>query len=362
MPSTYSCGAEKTVLNESILNMAKRATGLSRRFLAGLSCLLVLSACAVTRPTTDRQALRQTEAFIQEVKAFGERLGIAPTEALNHSAADHPVLSMLWLWLQRDGTLALQRPIDIRMAIGFSNHRDKLPLEEVYRVEGYSVYYRQGNEFADGRSVATAGFAAEGAVRRATVILHEDLHGDNNFDLPWEIEESIVTPLGALAAIAFFWERGDEGNLQRALASVEEQRQYSRELNGLVEKAAQIFQQKTPEDAKQKILALMVEYPIYNAQFQRQIAGQHPPTALEAKLSHDLAYYRYFDRVVALSEKAPDLKTLIADLKKLPQDTNQGDLERYLRQLDSQYATQDSLNSSKVFGGSPLGAPSAPKS
>jgi hypothetical protein len=27
------------------------------------------------------------------------------------------------------------------------------------------------------------------------VILHEDLHGDNNFALPWEIEEGVVTPL-----------------------------------------------------------------------------------------------------------------------------------------------------------------------
>jgi hypothetical protein len=224
------------------------------------------------------------------------------------------------------------------MAIGFANDKNQLQLEQVYRVAGYSVYYRQGNEFADERSVATVGFAAEGTVRRVTVILHEDLHGDNNFALPWEIEESIVTPLGALAAVAFFREKGDEENLKRALASVEEQRQYSRELNALVQEAEKILKSEPLENAKEKILELIPSYPTYNRQFQRQIAGQHPPTVLEAKLSHDLAYYRYFDRIAALSEKVPGLKVLITDLKKISPDTTYDDLDRYLQQLDSQYA------------------------
>ncbi len=85
---------------------------------------------------------------------------------------------MLWLWMQRAGTLALHRPIDIRTAIGFSAEKERLKVEQVYRVDGYSVYYRQGNEFADSRSVATIGFAAQPIVRRVMVVLHEDLHGD----------------------------------------------------------------------------------------------------------------------------------------------------------------------------------------
>jgi len=327
------------VLDENFfLKMFRRAIGNSPQLLANFCFLFVLSACAAIRPSTDGQTLRQTGAFIQEVKAFGKSLGIAPTEALNRTAEERPALSMLWLWLQRNGTLALHAPIDIRMAIGFAKDKSQLQLEQVYDVAGYSVYYRLGNEFADERSVATVGFATEGIVRRVTVILHEDLHGDNNFDLPWEIEESIVTPLGVLAAVAFFKEKGDEENLKRALASLEEQRQYSRELNALVEEAEKILQSESPENAKKKILELMPAYPIYNRQFQLQIAGQHPPTVLEAKLSHDLAYYRYFDRIAALSEKAPDLKTFIADLKKIPQDVTYDDLARYLQQLDSQYA------------------------
>ena len=62
--------------------------------------------------------------------------------------------------MQREGTLALRVPMDIRMAIGFGGEKERLAIEQVYRVDGYSVYYRQGNEFADARSVATVGFVA----------------------------------------------------------------------------------------------------------------------------------------------------------------------------------------------------------
>ena len=122
---------------------------------------------------------------------------------------------MLWLWMQRAGTLALRAPVDIRMAIGFSTAKEDLKLEQVYRWTD-SVYYRQGNEFADSRSVATAGFAGEGTLRRVKVILHEDLHGDHNFALPWEVEESIVTPLGSLAG-GIFQEQGRSRTLKASV-------------------------------------------------------------------------------------------------------------------------------------------------
>ena len=321
------------------MKMSQRAYGHRARFWTNFFLLWVLSGCAVVRPGTDEQKLKRTGTFIQEVKAFGKSLGIEPTEALSRTTEERPALSMLWLWLQHDGTLALHAPIDIRMAIGFGADKDQLHLEQVYRVDGYSAYYRQGNEFADDRSVATVGFAAEETVRRVTVILHEDLHGNINFDLPWEIEESIVTPLGALAAAAFFAEKGDAENLRRARAYVEEQRQYSRELNALVQEAEKIFKSEPPDDAKQKILELMPGYPTYNRQFERQIAGQNPPTVLEAKLSHDLAYYRYFDRIAGLSEREPSLKVLISDLKKVPENVTYDGMERYLAQLESRYAS-----------------------
>jgi len=298
---------------------------------------LSLSSCTLAR-RDDSGRLEENARLVEEVKAFGKTLGIEPTDALSRTTQERPTLSMLWLWMQRVGTLALKVPIDIRMAIGFSTAKEDLKLEQVYRVDGYSVYYRQGNEFADSRSVATAGFAGEGIVRRVKVILHEDLHGDKNFDLSWEVEESIVTPLGSLAAVEFFRRKGDQQYLKEALTSLEEEKQLSRELNALVAEAEKLFRTSTIEEAETQILDLIPSYPVYHRQFQRQIAGQHPPTVLEAKLSHDLAYYRYFDQIAALSEKVADLRTLIDDFKRLPPDTSQDGMQAYLQQLKAKYS------------------------
>lgn len=293
---------------------------------------LSLSSCALVRPDIAAR-LEENARLIADIKVFGKTLSIEPTRALSQTAREQPPLSMLWVWMQRDGTLALDGPVDIRMAIGFAKLREDLGLEQIYQVDGYSVYYRQGNEFADSRAVATVGFAEEGTLRRVKVVLHEDLHGDENFALPWEIEESIITPLSSLAAVEFFRHKGDEQHLKQALASLEEERQLARELNGLVEQAEKIFQAETIEKAKTQILDLIPSYPVYHRQFQRQTVDQHPPTVLEAKLSHDLVYYRYFDQIVALSEKAANLKVLIDDFKKLPQDISQHGMQVYLQQL-----------------------------
>jgi hypothetical protein len=320
----------------------QRGAGERRRWQFGklaAGCFLVLGLSSCTVAQIDvAERLRENTRLVEEVKVFGKTLGIEPTEALSRTMQERPVLSMLWLWMQRDGTLALRAPVDIRMAIGFSTVKDELGLEQVYQVDGYSVYYRQGNEFADSRSVATVGFASEGLLRRVKVILHEDLHGDENFALPWEIEESIVTPLSSLAAVEFFRRKGDREGLHRALASLEEERQYARELNALVVEAEKVFKTVAIEEAKTQILNFIPSYPVYYGHFQRQIADQHPPTALEAKLSHDLAYYRYFDQIAVLSEKVPDLKTLIDDLKKLPYDTSQDRTQIYLQELKARYS------------------------
>ncbi|HWH78221.1 MAG TPA: hypothetical protein VNT76_12650, partial [Candidatus Binatus sp.] len=233
--------------------------------------------------------------------------------------------------------IAVRAPIDIRLAIGFDIDKETPKLEQVYRVDGYSVYYRQGNEFADPRSVATVGFADEPLVRRVKVILHEDLHGDVNFALPWDIEEAIVTPLGSLAAIEYFHHKGDDKNLANAEISVAEERKLSRALLGVVAEAEKIFALDHSADAKQKVIDSLAKFPDYQRQFERQTKGQHAATTLEAKLSHDLAYYRYFDEIAALAEKAANLSSLIADLKKLPADVTATTTEKFLSDLRAQY-------------------------
>ena len=279
------------------------------------------------------QRLQETVALVDEAKAFETTLGVEPTQTLSNSSRPQSSLSMLWVWLQRAGTLALNRPMDIRMAVGFNADKERVPVERIYRVDGYSVYYRQGNEFADERAVATVGFAAENAVRRVKVIIHEDLHGDRNFDLPWEVEEGIVTPLGSLAAVEFFRQKDDQQNLQAARAALQDEWVLSKELAAVVNRAEKIFAVELVEDAKNKILSMLAEYPVYQRQFQRQTVGQNRATVVEAKLSHDWVYYRYFDAIAELAEESGDLKGLIGELKRLPASANVQDGENYLRQL-----------------------------
>jgi len=310
--------------------------------LATVGCWLALAtgACGLVRQPDAESggALRETAVLIQEVKAFGRTLGIEPTDALSRTTGEGRALSMLWLWLQRAGTLARNRAVDIRMAVGLSSIKEQAKIEQVYRVEGYSVYYRQGNEFADPRSAATPSFAAEGIVRRVQVVLHEDLHGDANFALPWDIEEAVVTPLGALAAAEYFKQKGDAQNLKRAQSALNEGREISRELHKLVNEAEAIFPNAPVEDGKEKVLALLPSYPAYQSMFQRQIVGQHPATVLEAKLSHDLVYFRYFEAIVTLAEKPLALDVLIAELKKLPRDATLETTDRFLGALKLQYS------------------------
>lgn len=294
----------------------------------------LISSCTLTQMPVQNETelLRQASATIQEIKAFERDLGIEPTQALARTSEQKAPSSMLWLWLQRAGTLALRAPIDIRLALGFARIKEEVPLEQVYKAEGYSVYYRQGNEFADASSVTTKSFAREGAARRVAVVIHEDLHGDANFDLPWEIEESLITPLGSIAAVEFFKRRSDSVNLETAQARLDEEKQLSRELGNLVAAAETIFSSEPVEIGKQKIVAMIPSFPVYHRHFQRQTRGQHPETVIEAKLSHDLAYYRYFDCIVALYERTGDLKALIGDLRRAPKEAEA--LAAYLQSLE----------------------------
>jgi hypothetical protein len=316
----------------------KYRCGHARQF--ALVCMLLsLGACALPRPgdLPNDARLRETASLIEDVKSFGKTVGIEPTGALSRTSAGERALSMLWLWLQKAGTLAVTTPMDIRMAVGFVAAKERLPLEQVYRVEGYSVYYRQGNEYADSRSAATPAFAAQGMVRRVTVILHEDLHGDANFDLPWDIEEGVVTPLGSLAAVEYFRYKDDVDNLQRAQSALSQGKQIARELRELALEAEGIFRTFPLEEAKLKILGALSRYPSYRSMFERQIAGQHPPTVLEAKLSHDLAYFRFFDAVAVLAESRLPLKAMIAELKTLPQNATPDGIQQFLQGLKHKY-------------------------
>jgi hypothetical protein len=301
--------------------------------------LLTLCSCAVMMPERDGEErfLLDTLTLVREVKEFERTLGIEPTEALLRSSQQKPVTSMLWIWLQKLGTIATHAPIDVRVGIRFSVPKEQIPLDQIYRAPGYSHYFRQGNQFGDEGSVITLDFAQERMAAQVKVIIHEDLHDDRNFDLPWEHEEALITPIGMLAALEFLRHKNDPEGVDDMERAIREERQLSRELTALVREAEQVFSTVPLLEGREKVNRLLASYPVYSRYYSYQVKDQDADLALEAKLSHDLAYYRYFDRVVTLYERAGDLKAMILELKKQAGGSNGQNPEQLLQILESKY-------------------------
>jgi hypothetical protein len=302
-----------------------------------LGCLLTASSCTLTdmQSGSDKKLLEETLLLVREVKEFGKTLGIEPTKALDHSTLEKPGHSMLWLWLQKRGTLALRRPIDIRLWLRFSTTKEQIPLDYLYNISDYSAYFRQGNQFGDSRSAATLDFARESLPNKVKVVLHEDLHDARNFDLPWDIEESIITPLAMLAALEFFEHKKDQGSKEALLARMGEERTLSKELNTIVSDAERRFRELPLAEARKQVGEFIPSYPTYARWYQHQVRGQDPDGVLEAKISHDLAYYRHYDRILGLYEKRKDARELIAHLRKISRSVDADGLETFLRDLET---------------------------
>ena len=289
------------------------------------------------QPQSDHTLLQETLLLVEQVKQYEKTLGIEPAEALTRSSQQKPVTSMLWIWLQRLGTIAVDRPIDARIGVKFSVPKEQVPLDRVYQAVGYSHYVRQGNQFGDEDSVITVDFAKETIATQVKIIIHEDLHDAKNFDLQWEIEESVITPLGMLAALEFLQQTSNFKGVSDMKRAIEEERQVSRELNDLIREAEATFQDLPLGEAREKVRRLLNSHPLYNRYYQYQIKDQDADLVLEAKLSHDLAYYRYFDRVVALYERIKDLKLLVQELKKIPPESDWKAVTDYFNKLDERY-------------------------
>jgi hypothetical protein len=224
----------------------------------------------------------------------------------------------------------LRAPIDIRTTMMFSSPKEHARLSQLYHRSGYSLYLRQGNQFGDSQAVITPDFAGDSLLRKVEVVLHEDLHDSKNFALLWEYEESLVNPLGLLAAVEFFKSKGDVDNIKRAQALLEEKRQVSRQMNALTERAVDLFRNPALDEARKSVFDLLPSYPAYYRYYKYDLkdleeiyqsnTGDRTSKELlplEAKISHDFVYYRYFDRIVALAERLGSFKSLLEELKGL---------------------------------------------
>jgi hypothetical protein len=185
--------------------------------------------------------------------------------------------------------------------------------------------------------VATIDFARDSLASQVKVVLHEDLHDARNFDLPWDVEESVVTPLAMLAALEFFEHKQDRASKQALLARMEQERGLSKELNRIVTEAERRFQELPLAEARKQVRESIPSYPTYARWYQHQVRGQDPEVVLEAKISHDLAYYRYYERIVALYESRKDVRGLIADLKQINKSVDADGVETFLRDLEAKY-------------------------
>jgi len=282
--------------------------------------------------------LDQAVARATAVKAFGETIGIAPSDALRVSTRAQPGASRLWVWVQKKGTLATQTPMDFVLQLGFGSEQEKVPLNSVRHWDemgGYSYYWRHSSEFesAEDAAAITVDFAAQSVRRQVEVVLHEDLHAAEPFrSWPFRINEGIVTPLADLAALAFFTSRDDRANVEATEAHIQEQRSLSRELNELVGEMLRLFADRPLATARQSALREVRAAAVYSRFFDHHVNDQSPDVLLEAKVSHDWAYYGLYDRVMKLYEQnGSDITKLNEIFKNAPSDG--ADFDKFLREL-----------------------------
>jgi hypothetical protein len=296
-------------------------------------------SASVTTASADQKLLDEAVARATEVKAFGETIGIEPSDALRVSTRARRGVSRLWVWLQKKGTLATRAPMDFVLQLGFSSEQAKVPLTSVrhwHEMAGYSYYWRHSSEFESDESASaiTIDFATESVRRQVEVVLHEDLHANAPFKgWPFRVNEGIVTPLADLATLAFFRARGDHANIEATEAHIQEQRKLSRELNELVEKMQELFAKGPLEPARTSALRKVQEASVYSRFFQHHVGDQSLEILLEAKVSHDWAYYGLYDAVLNLYEQnGRNIGKLIEVFKNAP--SGGPELEAFLGELD----------------------------
>jgi len=300
---------------------------------------LLLQSVSVTNAATDQKLLDEAVGRAAEVKAFGETIGIEASDALRVSTRARPGASRLWVWLQKKGTLATRGPMDFVLQLGFSSEQTKVPLTSVrhwHEMGGYSFYWRHSSEFEsdEDASAITIDFASEPVRRQVEVVLHEDLHANAPFKgWPFHVNEGIVTPLADLATLTFFRSRSDRANVEATAAHIEEQRKLSRELNELAEKMRGLFAKGPLEAARTSALRKVQEASVYSRFFQHHVEDQAPEILLEAKVSHDWAYYGLYDVVMKMYERnGENIGELIDTFKNAPSEGPA--LEAFLDKLE----------------------------
>lgn len=261
----------------------------------------------------------------KQVRRFEKKFRIRGTGALLKTSNEQQAKPILYVWSQKRGTFAFVSPIDLFMGFVFTDVGDEVSLEKESFSPGIlSTYSRQSSVYAGSDSVITESFARQSLVQQVDDILHEDIHGEfSNF--PWEIDESLTTVLADLFAEEFLSThcgfKKIPGALQEMRNKIRHHRILSKELLVFANKVLVFFKRvlrdgEVPRPSHYARIEKMLKgYPTYAKYF-----GEFNQDSFEAQVSHDLAYFRFYDRVVALHEKKADLLWLLCFLKRAPKN------------------------------------------
>lgn len=304
--------------------------------------IICLAIPAFAQEKTDEELLKETVELAKNVKEFGETLGIEPSLNLSESVLTQKPASLLAIHIQKRGSIDFES-FD-RSALKFELDKDQMEIVAYYVwSNNYSIFIRQSNEFAgDGqKAVITIGFAKQNLIRKVMTILHEDLHQNIHFDNLASISntaETLVTPLGFVAALEYFKYKMDAENIKEILRLIEYYKQFSLELNALENEIKELSKNLSPIMLCPYIYEkeIMAKYPLYSRHLETTIKPYGRCEAEEAAITNDLIYWKYFYRVVSLYSKMENLKILINDFKNAPGDKSS--LEKYLDELDQKYS------------------------
>jgi len=313
-----------------------------KKIYAVIPCFLLWALTIYASEQNDNsENIAATVRLSREVKEFEKTLGLQPTDILSHSVADTNVkpTSLLYIWIQKYGTLATRKHIDLQIGLVFTDVKEKIPLNKLssWSDEGYSVFFRHINEFADKTSVITSDLAQQPLSRQVEVFCHEDIH-KNLPGVPEFDNEAVTSALGFLAALAYFDQKKDPENATIMSEKIIYTRKMSRELNDLVQLIeSKVFSGAGTLESKRRIATRLVYATIaYGAMYGEQTTDQSGGEALEAKISHDFMYWKYFDDITGIYEKMRDLPKLIKELNAMPKN-QLGGFPQYIETLKTKY-------------------------
>ncbi|MBI5152868.1 MAG: hypothetical protein HZA36_00170 [Parcubacteria group bacterium] len=282
------------------------------------------------------ERLDATMVLAKKVRRFEKRFDIQGVGALSKTVLEQDQRSLFFVWMQKRGTLALYRPIDY--FLGFPLHT----LEQEFSLwwvgplshNTMSSYSRREDIYSGIDSVITKDFVKASIAKQVSWIFHEDIHALFD-DFPWELDESMTTALGELFAMTFFENNSHLKGARRALFELRKMIAHgciiSQELLGFTREVSHFFRTlprgRMPGKRHYRVIQRMLKrYPVYASSF-----GEWENTEFEARVSHDLAYYGFYDRIVGLYEKKKDLNWLLKRLRRAPREIRK--FEKYLMSL-----------------------------